>query len=78
MISAEQILDRFWAEIRQDPRLVSMATVFPADHKLDLLDALPLAGLLMAQLRTPDDQVQALDALAHAYARASGLHFTED
>lgn len=72
------VLDRFWSEIRTDARLQDLAALVPTDRALGIWDAIPLAPLVMAHLRTPGDQLEVLDALARAYARAAGLHFLED
>lgn len=68
---------RFWAELRADPRLGGMLALAP-NRDLQLTDVTWLLPVVMTKLRATADQVELLDAAARAYARAAGLHFTED
>lgn len=77
-LQADEVLGRFWTELGQDAALSALVALVPTDRKLTIFDALPLAPVVMAQLRTPAQQLQVLDALGHAYARARGLHFAEE
>jgi hypothetical protein len=74
----DEVLARFWHEARQDGRIAELAALVPADRALTVFDAIPLLPLVMRRLGSPADQVALLDVLAHAYARAAGLHFSEE
>ena len=74
----DAVLGRFWQEIRRDPQLADLVGLVPADRRLGLTDAIWLLPSLMTLLGQSADQLRVLDALGHAYARARGLHFTED
>jgi hypothetical protein len=78
-------LERFWTELQTDARVAELGALLgallgnvPGDRKLSLFELLPLAPAVMAHLSKPGDQWQTLGAVAHAYARAAGLHFLED
>jgi hypothetical protein len=75
---ADAVLERWWTELRADGRMASLLAMAPSDRALGFGDLLPLVPLLMVQLRDSDAQLAALDAISRAYARAAGLHFTED
>jgi hypothetical protein len=74
----EALLSRWWAELRVDPAVASLAALVPQDRPLTLFDALPLAAAAVAQLQTPELQLAVLDSAARAYFRAAGLHITEE
>ena len=78
MVSAEEKLTRFADEMKADPRTAPLVALVPTGRQLALWDVLPLVPVVMGRLHTADDVVEVLDAAAHAYARAAGLHFLED
>lgn len=72
------ILARWWAEVRQDPRLSELAALAPTDRRLSILDGIGLLPVVMAILSGPQRQLDTLDAAARAYLRAAGLHISEE
>lgn len=67
-----------WLEVQGDQQLAPLVALIPADRPLGPLDALTLLPAVLPLLRTPEQQLQLIDAGARCYARAAGLHFTED
>ena len=75
-MSASEVLERFYQEASQDARLVDLAGLLSgASGLVELMAALPR---ILPRLETDEAKVELLDALGHAYARARGLHFTEE
>lgn len=77
MKSSEEILREFVANAREDSRVAELAALVPTDRALTPWDLVSLVPLVMQHTGTADDVVRILDALAHAYVRATGLHFVE-
>jgi hypothetical protein len=77
LVSADELLTRLWAEVRDDACLAPLVALAPRDRPLGVMDGITLLPAVMAHLRTQEDLARTLDALAHAYARAAGLQLTE-
>lgn len=68
----------FLRELLADPDLAGLTALVPRDRELTITDALPMIPVVMAQLRTPVDQLRTIAAVAHAYLRAAGLRVSEE
>ena len=75
-MTASEVLERFYQEATQDPRLVDLAGLLSgASGLVGIVAALPR---ILPRLESDEAKVELLDALGHAYARARGFHFTEE
>jgi hypothetical protein len=72
------VLGRFWAELRQEPRLSDLVALVPANRALSIVDGITLLPAVMALLGAPGRQLDVIDAAARAYVRAAGLHISEE
>lgn len=72
------LVARWWQELRHDPRVADLAALVASDRELGPMDVLGLFPAVLAALATPERQLEAIDAAAHAYLRAAGLHVTEE
>lgn len=75
---AQEILGRTWLEMQGDQQLAPLVALIPTDRAIGALDVFTLLPAVLPLLRTPEQQLQLIDAGVRAYARAAGLHFTED
>lgn len=76
--AADLVLERWWNELRADPRVAPLLGIAPAGRGLGAGDLITMLPMLMLHLQGSEAQLVALDAVARAYARAAGLHFLED
>lgn len=81
---ADEVLGRFWDEalraIQNDETLSQLAAMIPPGKEVGIAEVIPILTVVLTTpvLKGSARQLAALDTLGHAYARARGLHFTED